>query len=694
MPPLLYESLIQRCTSITSLTKARQIHAVILTATSPHLQTPYLHNNLLSMYTRCGSLNDAQKVFDKMPQRNVVSYNALIAAYSKDPSCRLSVFRLNTQMTNEGLNPNGSTFTSLIQASCGLEDDVLGSLIHGHVLKFGVLDNVCVQTSLLGMYSKCGDLVSTKMLFCEMSDKDEVTWNSMIYGNLKNGKVKESLELFNAMVMSGVYPTQFTYTMVLNACSRLGKYVFGKLIHARMIVSKLRADLPLQNSMLDMYCNCGDTESAFKVFSRMKNPDLISWNSIIAGYMENGYEDMAMHLLVQLQGLSNTKPDEYTFAAVISTCGKPLHGQVIKVGYETSLFIGTALLSMYLKKGDSESAQKVFESISDKDVVLWTEMIMGHCRISENEMAIGIFCKMLEENGHICDSFAISGVLSACADLPVLKQGEMIHSLALKTGNVSEISICGSLIDMYAKNGNLKAAQSIFSEIPNPDLKCWNSMLSGYGNHGLGDEALNLFEEISKHGIIPDQITFLSLLAACSHSGMVEKGKFFWNYMNTSGIFPGFKHYSCMVALLSRAGLLNEAKELIIESNFGETHLELWRILLSSCVNNRNLIIGVYAAEQILRLNPGDTATYILLCNLYAAMGKWETVAEMRRVIKEMMIEKDPGLSWIEVEKGIHIFSAGDQLHPNVGEAEAELKRLKGNMVRYNEHSFLVPAVT
>ncbi|KAL5752838.1 hypothetical protein ACOSP7_023028 [Xanthoceras sorbifolium] len=681
-------TLVQICTSVISLKRARQLHALILTtATSFDVQSPYLHNNVLSMYGRCGALRDARRVFDRMPKRSLVSYNALIAAYSRDPNYANLGFRLMTQMEFEGMRPNGSTFTSLIQSVLSLENRLMGSMLHTQVMKFGFLDDICVQTSLLGMYSNCGDLVYATKIFSCIGDKDAVAWNSIILGNLKNSKIREGLYLFNDMVRSGVTPTQFTYSMVLNGCSRMGDYSCGKLIHARVIISNIAADLPLQNALLDMYCNCSDTITAFNVFSRLENRDLVSWNSMIAGYMENGDGESAMGLFVQLRKMSIPEPDEYTFAAVISaTCsfpaayyGKPLHALVIIAGFDWGVFVGTTLLSMYFKNSDAESATKVFQFISERDIVLWTEMIMGHSRMGDEESAIKFFCEMCLE-GHKIDSFALSGALSACADLAISKQGEMIHSQVVKTGYEVEMSVCGSLVDMYAKNGDLQAAQSIFSHVSDPDLKCWNAMLGGYSHHGMAEEALNFYEAILNHGLRPDQVTFLSLLSACNHSGLVERGKLLWNNMEENGVTPGPKHYSCMVSLLSRAGLLDEAEKIIIESPYRECQLELWRNLLSSCVINKNFKLGVHAAEQVLRLDSEDGATHILLSNLYAAAGRWDGVAEMRRKMRGSMLDKDPGLSWIEAKNDIHVFSSGDQSHSEVNEAQTELHRLQGNM--------------
>lgn len=686
--------LVQKCTSVTSLRQARQLHALLLTssiavaAVVPH-SPPYTYNNVLSMYARCGSVGDARKVFDKMPHRNLVSFNALISAYSHARDDAVSALKLGNQMAAEFHKPNGTTFTSLLQASSRLEDWFLGCLLHDQVMKFGFSNDQRVQTSLLGMYSNCGDLKAARKVFALLVDKDVVAWNSIILGNLRNDEVKNGIQLFYDMLRTGVSPSQFTYSMVLNACGALEDYRIGQLVHARVVISNSQADLTLQNALLDMYCNCGNARTAFTLFRRMGSTDLVSWNSMISGVAENGDGEKAMCLFVELKGLSLVEPDEYTFAAVISATsgflasenGKPLHAQVIKASLEKSVFVGATLVSMYFKNGEPEAAGKVFYSISNKDVVLWTEMITSYSRLADGNNAIKFYCGMCRE-GHKVDSFALSGALSACADLAILRQGEMIHSQAVKTGYKAEMSVLGSLVDMYAKNGVIENACTIFSQALNPDLKCWNSMLSGYSHHGMVAEALQIFNEILKHGLKPDQVTFLSLLSACHHCGLVEQGKLVWNYMLEYGITPGPKHYCCMVSLLSRNGLLDEAEEMVLKSPFGEDNTELWRTLLSSCVVRKNMRIGIKAAEQVLRLDPEDCATYVLLSNLYAASGEWDGVSKMRRKFRGLMLEKDPGLSWLEAKNNIQVFFSGIQSHPEVAEAQMQLHWLQGNMIR------------
>ncbi|CAJ2646266.1 unnamed protein product [Trifolium pratense] len=687
--------LLQKCKITTSLREARQLHALLLTSSNAYVsKSAFLYNNIISMYSRCGSLKDSHQVFDKMPHRTLVSYNALLAAYSRaSQEYLIYAFNLYSQMEKLGLRPSSLTFTSLLQASSLRGDLWIGLLLHAKSLKFGFLNDICVQTSLLNMYSNCLDLSSAESVFCDMNERDNVAWNSLILGYLKNGKIEKGVYLFNEMMWVGFTPTVYTFCMVLNACSRMKDYFSGRLIHARLIVGNVSLDIHLQNALVDMYCNAGYTRTAYMIFSRMEIWDLVSWNSMIAGYFANEDGEKAMNLFVQLKTLCFPKPDDYTYAGIISatsafSCfsyGKPLHAQVIKAGFERSVFVGSTLVSMYFKNQETEAARCVFYSIPEKDAVLWTEMITGYSKMADGMSAVRCFSEMYHEC-HEIDDYVLSGVLSVCADLAILRQGEIIHCYAFKLGYGIEMSVSGSLIDMYAKNGSLEAAYLMFSQVSNPDLKCWNSMLGGYSHHGMVYEALKLFEEIIKQGLVPDQVTFLSLLSACSHSRLVEQGKLLWNYMNRIGLVPGPKLYSCMVTLLSRAALLEEAEEIINKSPYFEDNIELWRTLLSACVINKNLKVGVRAAEEVLRLNAEDGPTLVLLSNLYAAAGRWDEVAEIRRKMRGLMLDKDPGLSWIEAKNDIHVFSSGDQSHPKVDQVQAELHRLKGNMIITENH--------
>lgn len=625
-----------------------------------------------------------------MPQRNIISYNTLIGAYARSPDSAFYTFGLLTQMRYECIRPNGSTFTSMVQLASAVGDWFLGLAFHCQVVKSGLLFDAYVQSALIGLYSCFGDMGSANEVFGSVIVKDDVAWNCIILGNLKNDRIREGLCLFKTMLNSGVVATEFTYSMVLNACARLGDYTCGRLVHARVIRTGVPLDLPLQNALVDIYSSCGDTQSAFHVFDGIHNRDLVSWNSLMAGYAEKGEGEKAINLFVQMQHQCAYKPDEYTFAAVISAVkghpapcyGEPLHARVIVCGLDESLFVGSPLIFMYFENGRTESAEVVFHSITNKDMVLWTEMISGYSKTMEGEKAVKFFYDMWKA-GYKIDDFALSSALGACADLASLRQGEMLHCQAIKAGYNSEMSVRGSLIDTYAKNGKLQDAKQIFTEVQDLDLKCWNSMIGGYSLHGKPEDAIKLFDGILDHGLEPDQVTFISLLSACSHCGLVDKGKYIWNYMKEKGVNPGLKHYSCMVSLLSRAGLLEEAAEIINESCFGESHLELWRIVLSSSVSNKNLSVGLHAAGEILRFNTEDSGTLALLSNLYAAAGRWDSVIQTRKKIRGLMLEKYPGLSWVETVKSLDVFSSVTPEDCRSKSTAADIRREHGIISRY-----------
>lgn len=647
--------LIQKCSSINSLLKARQLHARVITATPPIRKSPYLNNNLLSMYSRCGSLLDSHLVFDEMPQRTIVSYNALIAAYSRSRNNTHIAFDLLKQLNIEGFTPNGPTFTSLLQASSCLKDILLGSSLHTQIVKFEFLSDTLVQTSLLGMYSDCGDLDSSKKVFNSMLKKDAMAWNSIIVGHMKNENIIEGLYFFKEMINSRAFPTQFTYSMILNACSKLQNLHIGQLTHAKVITSGLPTDVPLLNALINMYSTFGDIQKALTVFQNIENPDLVSWNSILSGF--SGDVGKLIEMFIQFYKVSFVKPDDYTFAIIISATrslpacnyGKPLHGQVIKLGFDSNVYIGSTLVSMYFDNSDTESAQKLQVLIPIKDIVFWTEMITGHARTGDCSQAIKCFHEMSQE--HTIDSFSLSIALSACADLAAKNQGEIIHSNAIKLGLNTEITVSGSLIDMYAKSGDLKSSESVISEIETPDLKCWNSILS--------------------------------MLSACNHSGLIDKAKFLWSSMNKNGLIHGSKHYSCFVGLLSRAGLLEEAEDMIMEID--EHNLEMWRSILKSCVDRRNIEVGNRVADRIVKIGEKDGATFVLLTSFYALMGRWDDVANMRRKMRDFG-EKDVGLSWIELWKSTRVFCSGDESHLEVGELRRELMSLKMNLVEQEDY--------
>lgn len=554
----------------------------------------------------------------------------------------------------------------------------------------GFYGNVFVKTSLLRMYLSCSSFESVERVFNEMTERDEVAWNSMLLCRLNGCDIKQALQLYLGMVEEGLDPSPCTFTMLLTVCRQAECLKAGRLVHGHIVKSKYPPDIPLQNALLDMYASCGNVRTAELVFERIDEPNLVSWNSLIAGFSSNCDGEKAMDAFVRLKLVNCSEklhPDEYTFAAVVSATatfpslfyGKPIHAEINKTGWAESVFVGQTLIGMYLMNSESLSAEKIFHRVPQKDVVIWTEMVAGHSRLGDGEKALQYFSSMLVD-GHKADSFSLSSAIKASALLTALRQGEMFHGLVMKGGYGENSGVCGSLVDMYAKNGSLESSRLIFDTIKKPDLLCWNSIIGGYGNHGSAEEAFSLFHHMVDSGLQPDQVTYISLLSACSHCGLLERARFYWFCMMTDGILPGLKHYTFMVNLLSRAGLLREAEELIMDSPFGDSSAELWRILLGSSIVSKDLDMGNNAAKQVLSLEPDDLPTHILLSNLYASVGSWDEVVKVRRKIRGLLIDKEPGLSWIGLKNMVHVFSADDDCHAQIDECRKELLRLQGNL--------------
>ncbi|CAN4082845.1 unnamed protein product [Withania somnifera] len=363
-----------------------------------------------------------------------------------------------------------------------------------------------------------------------------------------------------------------------------------------------------------------------KVFSSMHEKDSVACNTLFFGYLENGKTTEGLQLFGTMLR-TEVCPTNYTYTTLLSACSRSSDHLAGCGDNETALkffrkiekpdFLSwNSMISGYAINGDGEmSSQKVFINVLDKDVVLWTEMIAGHCRI-----------------GHKADEFTLNSasiVYDSC--------------LATKTGYIAEMTVCGSLVDMYAKIGNLAAAELMFSSVTMPNLICWNSTLGAYGYHGKAEEAFKV------------------------HCGLVNHGIYFWCYMKENGLKTSLTHYYCMITLLSRAGFLEEAENVIMESPFG---VEL----------KGNRIIGIRVAKQVLGMDAEDSATNVLLSNFFASTSKWGDFPEIRRKIRGLMLEKDPGLSWLEVTKNTHVFSPSDHSHPQYDEIRAELHRLQENI--------------
>ncbi|PKA47542.1 Pentatricopeptide repeat-containing protein [Apostasia shenzhenica] len=443
----------------------------------------------------------------------------------------------------------------------------------------------------------------------------------------------------------------FSLPSLLKSCGKASALEEGRQIHAQVLKSHLREDPFVSNSILRMYLEMGEVEVALKVFDKMFNRDVISWNSMISGCFKSGKIDLACRMFDEMP-----------------------HKDIVSVN---------SMVDGLMKHVGCDFARELFEKNRDKsDVVTWTSMVSGYTLNGHPKEALKLFREMLR-SGVDPDVAAIVNGLSAIADLGFAEEGRWIHAMLHRSSTSLNSGILASaLIDMYSKCGLIGDACSVFRSISSRRrIVDWNSMLSGLALHGLGRETLDLFNEMLRMDVNPDEVTFLAILSACSHSGLVDEGQHYFKIMHEEfNISPRIKHYGCMIDLFGRAGLLENATRIIDEMPV-EPDSMIWKSLLSSCIKHGYVAIGEAAAMKALELAPLDSSCYVLLSNLYANAGKWSNVAKIRAVMKARKVRKNPGCSSVMIGGSIHEFFVGKEMGTTCREVvRAKLEEVIGRL--------------
>eukprot|EP01018_Ginkgo_biloba_P013907 Gb_04460 [translate_table: standard] len=459
-----------------------------------------------------------------------------------------------------------------------------------------------------------------------------------------------------------------------------------KQLHAHMLRIGLNQYIFLVTKLVSMYTKTATMDNARLVFEKMCSRDVFLWNVMIRGYAKNGLCDEALMLFNQMQ-CTGIQPNSFTFPFVLTACaglsalqeGKKIHSCVVKIGFESDLYVGNTLIDMYAKGGNIEDARHVFDKMSERDVITWNAMIAGYVQNGHANAALTIFHRMQLE-GVNPDAVTILNVLPACVHLGALQQGKRIHEYVSKSAIGSNVFVQTALVDMYAKCGRIEIARQVFDEMYRKDLASWNAMIAGYGIHGCAEDALALFNQMQLRGMKPNNITFVGLLSACSHAGLVDKGKLYFDCMRRDFcITPSMEHYACMVDLLGRAGLLDEAYNFIKQMPINPS-IGVWGALLGACRIHCNIELGERAAEHLFDLQPENAGYYVLLSNLYAAAGRWDDVVKVRTMMKEHGLKKTTGCSLIEINNRVHGFIVGDRSHPQSDKIYAMLETLARQM--------------
>ncbi|URD90858.1 Pentatricopeptide repeat-containing protein, partial [Musa troglodytarum] len=411
-------------------------------------------------------------------------------------------------------------------------------------------------------------------------------------------------------------------------------------------------------------------------------PDLVAWNAIVAGYAQNGMAERALEMVIRLQK-DGRKPDSVTLVSALPACanvgslkiGKTVHAFAMKAGFDSLVNVSTALVDMYSKRGAIETARLVFDSMRLKNVVSWNSMIDGYGQNGDAEEAWRLFEKMMADGIQATD-VTIMGALYACGELGDLEEAKWIHGFAIRLCLDKNIFVMTALVDLYAKCGSVRVARRLFDAMEERHVTTWNAMIDGYGTNGFGKSAIDLFEQMKRSSVKPNDITFLSVLSACGHSGLVQEGKkYFAGMKEDYGLEPNMDHYGCMVDLLGRAGRLHEAWDFIQKMPISPG-ISVYGAMLGACKIHKNVKLGEEAAQRLFELEPDEGGYHVLLANIYAAASMWEDVARVRTMMEKKGLQKTPGYSSIDLKNEMHTFYSGSTDHPQSQKIYTRLARL------------------
>ncbi|GKU94350.1 hypothetical protein SLEP1_g7853 [Rubroshorea leprosula] len=501
---------------------------------------------------------------------------------------------------------------------------------HAYILKTGLFHNVFTANKLISFAAANPEpqtLSYAHSILTHITNPNSYSYNTLIRAYANSDSPQRALSVFDEMLHGPVSPDKYTLTFVLKACAGFGGFEEGRQIHCLVLKIGIGCDIFVANTLIHVYARSGYFEIARNVLERMPQRDVVSWNALLSAYTEMGFIELARSLFDEMD--------------------------------ERDVESWNFMISGYLRVGLLEEARTVFDKMPLKDVVSWNAMITGYAHASNFEEVLVLFENM--QNSSVRpDNCTLVNILSACAHLGALGQGKWIHAYIQKNRIKIEGFVATTLVDMYAKCGNIEKAIEVFRNARKKDVSTWNSLIAGLGMHGYGKDALQVFSEMLLEGSEPNEVTFIAILSACSRAGLLHEGRQMFDLMlDEYGVQPTIGHYGCMVDLLGRVGLLEEAFELVRTMPAKEDPV-LWESLLGSCKKHGNLEMAEHVSRKLLELSPQDSACYVQLSNTYAALSRWADVTEVRRKMRELKVNKEPGCSMIEVDGVVHEFLAGE----------------------------------
>lgn len=661
-----FVAVLKACANSGALAQGKRIHADIR---AHGLEANvFVASTLIHLYTKCGCIQDAYKLFSTLPAKDVVLWNSMMAGYVEAGYPEEAIQLFHHMQQQQGMQPNRASFLSVLKACSDATAMEQGSLIQSAIQNSCWHSDLFVSNTLIDMYAKCGSVQKAQRVFDSLVNRDQVSWSTMMAAYAEQGYHLEALHCFQQMQRQGVRPNKVILLITLKACTSMAALAQGRLLHGLVLNSGFASDVFIASSLIDMYAKCGGLEDAQRVFDGLPAKDVVCWTALIAGNAQHGCQQDALELFLEMQrqGLS---PNAVTFVSVLKACcsmaaleqGKLVHALIVASELEADTSVANALIYLYAKCGSFEDASSVFTRLVNKDIVSWNAMIAGYVHHGLGYRALDIF-RQMQLSTVPADKVTLVTVLKACATVAALSQGKLVHGLVRDLGFTSDIVVGSVLVDMYAKCGSVEDAETVFQRLPKTNLVSCNAMIAGYAQHGRGHEALALFATMQEQGVEPDSITFLCLLFACSHAGLVEQGTGLFTCMTQEfGIHPHLDHYACMVNLLGRAGYLHEA-ECLISSLPCPPDAVLWMSLLGACRTHGNVQLGERSFQCVLHMDAANASAYALMSRTYTQAGRPDDAAEMtRQMLKLGATKKEPGCTWIELDREVYTFVVEDK---------------------------------
>ncbi|KAG8494815.1 hypothetical protein CXB51_012485 [Gossypium anomalum] len=573
-----------------------------------------------------------------------------------------------------------SSFIASLQSCAHQKKLTQGKQLHSYMLRNGLLQaSPASLTSLINMYSKCNQMIHALSLLQTAPQSPNIfSFNAIISGFITNEDPIQGLKVYREMRVLGIFPDKYTFPCLLKGCCDIMEVLEVRKIHGLVFKLGLDLDLYVGSGLVKCYLKFSFIEDAEKVFDELIVRDVVLWNAMVNGYAQVGQFDEALGVFKKMC-LEGVEMSSFTVTGVLSVFamtgdvdnGRAIHGVVVKMGYGSSIVVSNTLIDMYGKCKCASEALEIFKMMDERDIFSWNSILFVHEQCGDHDETLRLFRVMLRD-GIQPDLITLTTVLPSCTQMAALMHGKEIHGHMIingltKDGNdedIDDVLITNGIMDMYAKCGSMREAHLVFDKMSHKDVASWNILIMGYGIHGYGSEALDMFSLMCESEFKPDDVTFVGVLSACSHAGFVSLGRELLGQMKSKyGVVPTIDHYTCVVDMLGRAGQLEEAYQLALASPT-ESNAVVWRALLAACRLHGNSDIAEPVAKHVFRIEPQHSGSYVLMSNVYVAAGKYKEVLDVRKMMKQQNVRKLPGCSWIEVKNGIHAFINGDRTHP------------------------------